>query len=224
MTQKPYELLIRFKHDGTVAGAHVRYIESVGGRDYELDPIPLYGLNDPLFTDFSSQFSASVVAERDRLAIDASSVPQLQNRISELEALLNPPGPDTSTVEGAKQWLANERYTKETGGITVGGQSFTTQRDEMGHWFPRFFNAFMWLANDPTTLADNPTGQYPYKPKNGDSVVLTAFQVVRAYKCISWYVNQCFAKEAELSAMLNAGAPIQDVIGSISWPQTEFDW
>jgi len=224
MTQRPYELLARFKNDGTIGGILVRYLETVNGKDFELDPVPLSGVSDPAFADFANAFNAALVAERDQLAIDAASVPTLQARIDELEAILYPPGPDTSTVEGAKQWLANERYTMETGGIIVGGQSFTTQRDEMDHWFPRFFNAFMWLANDPSALADNPTGQYPYKPKNGDSVVLNAVQVVRAYKCISWYVNQCFAREAELSAMLNAGVPIQDVIGSISWPQTEFDW
>lgn len=86
---RPYELLARFKSDGTVGGIHVRYVETVGGRDFELDPIPLADINDPVFGDFASAFNASIVAERDQLAINAASAPSLQSRIAELEAELD---------------------------------------------------------------------------------------------------------------------------------------
>lgn len=225
---RPYELLARFKSDGTVGGIHVRYVETVGGRDYELDPIPLADVNDPAFSDFTTAINASLLAERDQLAIDAASVPSLEARIAELEAeldaLKNPPGPDTSTIEGAKQWLAAERYKKETGGITVGGQLITTERDEIGHWFPRFFDALNWLQGDPTTRSLNPDGFYPYKPKRADSVVLTAAQVVRAYQCVAWYVNQCFAIEGSAEQALNAGSPIEATLNGIVWPQNAFEW
>lgn len=228
MTQRPYELLARFKNDGTVGGILVRYLETVNGKDFELDPVPLSGVSDPAFADFANAFNAALVAERDQLAIDAASVPTLQARIAELEAELdtinNPPGPDTSTVAGAKQWLAAERYKKETGGITIGTQLVTTERDEIGHWFPRFYDASRWLQNDPTVRAMNPDGLYPYKPKGADSVFLTAEQVIRAYLCIAWYINQCFAVEGQIEAMLNGGAPIESTLNGIVWPQTEFDW
>ena len=65
MSAKPYEMFARFRPDGTVAGVSVRTIETVGGRDYESDPVPLADATDPAFTAFASQFSAAVVAERD---------------------------------------------------------------------------------------------------------------------------------------------------------------
>lgn len=65
----PYELLVRFEKDGTVAGCHVRTISTVNGKDYESDPVPLADAIDPAFTQFAASFSASVVAERDALVI-----------------------------------------------------------------------------------------------------------------------------------------------------------
>jgi len=71
---KPYELLARFKSDGTIAGCHVRTISTVDGRDYESEPVPLANATDPAFVAFASTFSASVVTERDALAIDKTKL------------------------------------------------------------------------------------------------------------------------------------------------------
>lgn len=60
--------MTRLKPDGTVAGASIRYVTVVDGRAYESDPEPLAGTNDAAFTAFATQFSAAVVAERDKLA------------------------------------------------------------------------------------------------------------------------------------------------------------
>jgi len=102
---KPYELLARFRPDGTVAGVSVRTIETVGGRDYESDPVPLSGATDPAFTAFADQFSASAVAERDAavasLATATASLTtvtaerdaaltQVASLTAELEAIRNP--------------------------------------------------------------------------------------------------------------------------------------
>ena len=70
----PYELLARFNKDGTIAGCHVRTISTVDGKDYESDPVPLMDATDPAFTQFAQSFSASVVAERDTLAINKTKL------------------------------------------------------------------------------------------------------------------------------------------------------
>jgi hypothetical protein len=65
MSTKPYELLARFRPDGTVSGVSVRTITTISGRDYEGDPTPLAGATDPAFTAFAADFAAAAVAERD---------------------------------------------------------------------------------------------------------------------------------------------------------------
>ena len=102
---KPYELLARFNRDGTVAGVSVRTIETVGGREYESDPQPLAGANDPAFKAFAEQFSAAVVAERDAAVAEKSAaesalasvtaerdaaLAEVERLTTELEAIRNP--------------------------------------------------------------------------------------------------------------------------------------
>ena len=62
---RPYELLARFRPDGTVAGVSVRTITTVNGREFEGDPQPLADATDPVFVAFAEQFSAKTLAERD---------------------------------------------------------------------------------------------------------------------------------------------------------------
>ncbi len=88
MTTRPYELLVRFNQSGNVGGASVRTITTVNGRDYEGDPEPLSGVNDPAFTQFASQFAASAVAERDQLASDKSALETLRDSITAERDLL----------------------------------------------------------------------------------------------------------------------------------------
>jgi hypothetical protein len=91
----PYELLARFNPDGTVAGIHVKTIETVNGRDYESDPIPLNNAKDPVFAQFASAFSSSIVAERDALLESAGDIAALESQVAsltaELESYRNPP-------------------------------------------------------------------------------------------------------------------------------------
>jgi hypothetical protein len=121
-------------------------------------------------------------------------------------------------------WLSNQRWQKETGGITVGEQPISTHRDEAAHWLARYSDATRWLLEDATARAINPDGIYPYKPKHGEPVYLSATQVVRAYLCQAWYVNACFAVEKAAADAVKGGAAIGDVVASIQWPQTSFDW
>lgn len=106
MTSRPYELLARFRNDGTIQGVQVRTIETVSGRDYESDPQPLSGTDDPAFAQFASAFSAAVVAERDSLAAQVTGLTTEKDALAgqvttltaerdalaaEVEALKNPP-------------------------------------------------------------------------------------------------------------------------------------
>lgn len=84
----PYELLVRFNRDGSVGGASVKTIETVGGRDYESDPIPLSGATDPAFVAFAEQFSADAVTDRDAAL---SQVAELTAEVARLTALIPPP-------------------------------------------------------------------------------------------------------------------------------------
>jgi hypothetical protein len=134
--------------------------------------------------------------------------------------------PELNSVALAKAHISNERYAKEISGISIEGQLVSSERDEIGHWYPRFANAYGFLNDDPFSKSANPTGQYPYKPKQGSPTILTAMQVVRAYQCLSWYVNMCFAVEKTLCDMLDAGTPIEVVLDAMpaAWPQREFMW
>lgn len=76
MTERPYEVLARFGVDGKVAGVSVRHITAVNGKEYEGDPQPLSGTDDPAFSEFAEAFSAAVVAERDTLATDKTTLTQ----------------------------------------------------------------------------------------------------------------------------------------------------
>ena len=105
MSAKPYELLARFRPDGTVAGVSVRTITTVNGRDFESDPQPLADATDPVFESFAKQFSAAAVSERDAAVAardtavaerDAlrterdTAVAEVERLTRELDALRNP--------------------------------------------------------------------------------------------------------------------------------------
>lgn len=139
-----------------------------------------------------------------------------QPTIEELDSV----GPLVNS-RNAKQALSTLRYDKETQGISIEGQRISSERDEIGHWYPRFASAYAYLQGDAST---NPTGQYPYKPKDGDPVILTAAQSVRAYQCLAWYINACFATEAIGVAMLAQGIPLTQILAALQWPQTTFTW
>lgn len=91
MTTRPYELLARFGADGKVSGVSIRTITTVDGRDFESDPRPLDGVDDPAFAGFAKQFGAAVTAERDaltaRLATLTSERDVLQNAVNTIPDL-----------------------------------------------------------------------------------------------------------------------------------------
>ncbi len=187
---------------------------------------------DDAFAASQQAAISSLTVSRDELADRVAELEPMgaENELlrAELDALKNPPGPDLTTVAGVKAYLAAKRYAVETAGIDIEGQVVTTERDEIRHWFPRFYDAFMWLNNDATARAINPDGLYPYKPKQNDSVILPAAKIVRAYQCMAWYVNACFATEFSIEAQIKNGVPLADVVAAIdstqTWPQRSFAW
>ena len=184
--------------------------------------------------DALAEAIATVTGERDSLTQELVTLTserdtQAQRIIElegQLEALLHPPGPDLNSRDGVRQFVSNARYVAETGGIYVGNQFISTERDEIGHWFPRFYNAMMWLNGDARIRATNPDGLYPFKPKNHPPTVLTAEQVLRVYECMAWFINACFAAEATLYGRLDANEPLDVIIDATpaAWPQREFTW
>jgi len=84
---RPYELLARFAPDGTIAGIHVKTIVTVNGRDYESDPVPLSGADDPAFVAFAEQFAAAAVTARDSAIADRDeALKSVDNVRAELQA------------------------------------------------------------------------------------------------------------------------------------------
>lgn len=101
---KPYELLARFGRDGRIAGVHVRTIDTVGGREYESDPLPLSQFtDDPQWSAFASQFAAAVVAERDALLEQVTALTSerdtLRDEVAALQAKLNALQPQPSDTQ-----------------------------------------------------------------------------------------------------------------------------
>lgn len=119
----------------------------------------------------------------------------------------------------AKAWLANERWTREAAGITVGTQFVSTNRDEMPVWQGMVLDAFV--------LRPGIQSAYEYKPRGGVNTTLTPTQVGRAYECFAWYVAALFAVERQVAAAIDAAATNAEreaVLAAIPWPQTTFNW
>lgn len=101
---RPYELLARFLPDGTIGGAHVKTLETVNGRDYESDPVPLSQVADvPQWSAFAAQFSAAVVTERDTLQSQVTALTSerdsLQQQVAALQAQLDAMSPQPSATQ-----------------------------------------------------------------------------------------------------------------------------
>jgi polyhydroxyalkanoate synthesis regulator phasin len=134
MTARPYELLARFKPDGTVAGCHVRTIETINGKDFESDPVPLANTNDPAFAAFSAAFSASVVAEKEALvtahkaALDAK-----QSELDSANATITTKNQEINGLDGEIQALESQIEQLTTSNATKQSQldSYATIESEL---------------------------------------------------------------------------------------------
>jgi hypothetical protein len=213
------------------AAASLQTLEiTESGKEFET----LVPLDPALVNSYADEFNLASLATITQLTTDLAEAnakvepleTQVASLTAQLEALLNPPGPDVTTAEGLKAYLSNVRYEKEISGFNVGSQFVSTNRDELAHWFARFFDAFNWLQGNTAT---NPSGLYPYKPKGGSVVaMLTAEQAVRAYQCLAYYVNMCIATEGQLIEAIDGGMDLAEAKAMIdnvaTWPQRQFDW
>ena len=139
MTTRPYELLVRFASDGTVAGVHVRTITIVNGKDFEGEPQPLSDATDPAFVAFAEQFAAAAVAERDTLR---EQVESLQSQIEQLKDAL----PWNPRVMEAKSFVAR---------ITAKEMlSLASSQDAQVQQIVSMLTA--WVANDWPIVLDSP--------------------------------------------------------------------
>lgn len=112
MTEKPYELLVRFNPDGTTAGASVRSIVSINGKDFELDPVPLSDATDPAFTKFAEQFAASALAD---LEAARKEIARKEDVIRKLHEELAAMGKELESAQTALHAVV------ETSTVIVGG-------------------------------------------------------------------------------------------------------
>lgn len=150
MTTKPYELLARFKADGTIAGVSVRTITTVNGKDYESDPAPLSGATDPAFIAFAEAFAAAVVAERDALLAEKdtwqSQIDTLTAEKAALQAQLDALQESTAVVTAVKGRIA----LKRAGLLETVEQAVTTANGETQIWWEY---AAEWHRNSPVLVA-----------------------------------------------------------------------
>ncbi len=122
MTTTPYELLARFNTQGQVSGVSVRYLTTLNGKVYEGDPEPLSGTSDPAFTAFASQFSAAIVAERDKLKTQVNELIEakqiVEQQLQTANATIETKTAQIATLESDKQDLqklldaANQRINE----------------------------------------------------------------------------------------------------------------
>lgn len=147
---------------------------------------------------------------------------------------------EDGTVTNVRQpWTADEliahiadlRWQQETLDINIEGDVFSTQRHEMTHWVARRDHAKKVLAGDQEAIASLSAtgGNYPYKPHGAKyGRFLTPAQAVRAYECIEWRVNACFAIEIGLQQAIAQGGNLDAVFAAAqaveTWPQISFEW
>lgn len=142
MTPTPYELLARFKTDGTIAGVHVRHLLTVGEKTIEGDPVPLADATDPAFRQFAEAFAARLITERDALQIQLNAA---NARIAALEAAL----PWNPRVMESRHFVARIAPNEML--------SFASSQDATVQSI--FSMLTQWVANDWPVVLDSPEMQ-----------------------------------------------------------------
>ena len=124
------------------------------------------------------------------------------------------------TPDDLRAAIAEWRFGRETMGITIGTQTITTNRDEMGIWLGMV---------DDIQRRPGATAAFEYRPREGVNVTLTPAQVLRVVDCFKWYVAACFATERALNEAITAAELDLSIIAAMAqnpatWPQRQFDW
>lgn len=196
----------------------------------------LEGLNGDLLTQRNSLLAevAALIDQRDEaLGDNAPLHAQVLSLQSQLDAILNPRGPDLSTAEGVREHIRAARYDRQIAGFMIAGTYFSTVRDAQGDDALTFgalaANAVAWLQEDPTLRALKPDGSFTYTARGHDPIKLSAEQIARAWACMLWYVDACYDTEFLLCENLRAhnadfGVIVEQTDDDATWPQRSFKW
>ena len=120
-----------------------------------------------------------------------------------------PPAPTLAELKAAKKTeIARARYAAECGGITVSGVTIATDRQSQA----LITGAALAAQLDP---------EYSVVWKCAEGFVpLTAEQILTAAQAVRDHVEACFAREAELSAEVDA-AKSAKAVKAIEWSLTQ---
>ena len=177
MTQTPYELLARFNSNGSVSGVSVRYLFKLNGKVVEGDPEPLAGTNDATFTAFAEQFSASAIAERDKLASDKTALQsQLTTLTSERDAALA-----QATALNDEKAALTEANATLTAQLTAANARIAALVEQV-EFDPRIIEANAFIAR---MSADESIRLYASDDPNVQQIA----QMLWAYKSNDWRIE-----------------------------------
>ncbi|MGQ9367404.1 DUF4376 domain-containing protein [Azospirillum sp. ST 5-10] len=109
-----------------------------------------------------------------------------------------------------KEALAEQRWTVECGGITVGGTRIATDdRSKL-------------LLNGKYRVAEkSPDAGHRWKSEDGTELVLTSAQVIAIGDAVADHVQACFDRELDLIAAIDAATTVQAVAAvaiETGWP------
>jgi regulator of replication initiation timing len=217
MTRRPYELLVRFANDGTIAGASATHIVTVEGRDYPQDPQPLSGVNDPAFAEFAEQFAAAVTTERDELRIAKSALEQQVSDLTQQVETL------TSQVESLTSDMASltlekgtvtDQLTEATATIT-GLQSRVAELIEALPFNPRIIDATAFynrITKDELLMVFT----------SSEPSIQSVGQAIAAYKANDWpIVFESVEMQGMIGLLLATGYLTQSRVDEITRDATQ---
>ena len=97
-----------------------------------------------------------------------------------------------------KAWIAQRRWEEETGGVEVASVPIRTDRESQA-----------MITGALTLAALNPSAVFPWKTETG-FVQLTVQQLQGVAAAVGSHVQECFAREAQLIALVEASDPAAD--------------
>ena len=113
--------------------------------------------------------------------------------------------PTLGEVKAAKlAELASARYTEEVGGIVVGGVTIATDRESQS-----------MLTGAYVSLKQGLMQSVNWKGDDG-WVTATLTEIEPIAQAVGLHVQQCFTKESQLSAQVNAASTIE-AVNAIAW-------
>lgn len=136
--------------------------------------------------------------------IISTSVQRIEGVVKFVHVLEDIPPP---TKQELKNYAANKRWQKETGGIVVGGSNIDTTRESQG------------LINGGFNLAkDNAEATIKFKTPSGVFVTLDADTMITIGRAVGNHVQSCFSLESDVNDSINS-----DVITTYEQIDTVFD-